>query len=85
MSKHSSRGKEWDRVRAAVLIRDNHLCQYCLQQGTRTQATHVDHVLAKALGGTDAMDNLVASCAPCNLKKGSKQVIRTTFTNARWF
>lgn len=35
---------------------------------------HIDHVLAVANGGTDALDNLVVACKPCNLSKGSKTV-----------
>ncbi|KXZ53481.1 hypothetical protein GPECTOR_7g931 [Gonium pectorale] len=30
-----------------------------------------DHVMARARGGSDAWDNLVVCCTPCNARKGS--------------
>ena len=30
---------------------------------------HVDHVIPRAQGGTDELDNLVTACPPCNLAK----------------
>lgn len=33
---------------------------------------HVDHITPRALGGTDAPDNLQALCHSCNLVKGAK-------------
>jgi hypothetical protein len=32
---------------------------------------HVDHIIARQHGGTDASDNLALSCYHCNLHKGS--------------
>lgn len=32
----------------------------------------IDHVLARANGGTDDLENLAASCGPCNAKKGAR-------------
>src|SRR5690606_22564377 len=56
----------WRRVKARVLRRDRHLCFYC-----GGHATTVDHVRPVSRGG-DPFDerNLVASCVPCNLRKG---------------
>jgi hypothetical protein len=34
------------------------------------EATHVDHVIPRRLGGDDSMDNLQALCKRCNLAKG---------------
>ena len=33
-------------------------------------ATTVDHYVARALGGSDHIDNLIPACGPCNSKKG---------------
>lgn len=33
---------------------------------------HVDHVISRRLGGTDKVQNLMPSCAPCNQEKGSR-------------
>ncbi len=53
-------------TRRAVFARDGWECQYC---GTRSQLT-VDHVIPRSKGGTSDWDNIVASCAPCNRRKG---------------
>ena len=53
-------------TRRAVFARDGWTCQYC---GARSNLT-VDHVIPKSKGGTSSWDNIVASCAPCNRRKG---------------
>jgi 5-methylcytosine-specific restriction endonuclease McrA len=53
-------------TRRAVFARDSWTCQYC---GARSNLT-VDHVIPKSKGGGSSWDNIVASCAPCNRRKG---------------
>jgi 5-methylcytosine-specific restriction endonuclease McrA len=53
-------------TRRAVFARDGWECQYC---GCRSQLT-VDHVIPRSKGGTSDWENIVASCAPCNRRKG---------------
>jgi len=53
-------------TRRAVFARDGWACQYC---GTRSSLT-VDHVIPRSKGGASTWDNIVASCAPCNRRKG---------------
>jgi len=55
----------WRKIRSRVLTRDQHTCQRC-----GLEATHVDHIIPRRLGGDDGMDNLQALCKPCNLSKG---------------
>ncbi|WP_241616848.1 HNH endonuclease [Rosenbergiella epipactidis] len=62
-------GSKWDNIRARVLKRDNYLCQSCMQEGKVVAATTVDHIIAKAHGGTDADSNLQALCWPCHRRK----------------
>lgn len=57
-------GRPWRRIRDAVMKRDQHLCQACRRDGRLTLATQVDHILAKARGGTDDQANLEAICGP---------------------
>ncbi len=54
-------------TRRAVFARDNWTCQYC---GARSQLT-VDHVVPRSKGGSSTWENIVASCAPCNRRKGN--------------
>jgi 5-methylcytosine-specific restriction endonuclease McrA len=53
-------------TRRAVFARDGWTCQYC---GSRSTLT-VDHVVPKSKGGGSNWENIVASCAPCNRRKG---------------
>lgn len=80
MSEHSSRGTEWNKKRAIVLDRDGHKCVVC-----GSPATHVDHIVPKAAGGSDELSNLQAMCATHNLKKGSKTVVRGTYWDKAMF
>ena len=54
-------------TRRAVFARDDWTCQYC---GSRSNLT-VDHVVPRSKGGSSSWDNIVASCAPCNRRKGN--------------
>jgi 5-methylcytosine-specific restriction endonuclease McrA len=53
-------------TRRAVFARDNWTCQYC---GAKQHLT-VDHVIPRSKGGSSDWTNIVASCAPCNRRKG---------------
>jgi 5-methylcytosine-specific restriction endonuclease McrA len=53
-------------TRRAVFARDGWACQYC---GSRSNLT-VDHVIPRSKGGDSTWENIVASCAPCNRRKG---------------
>jgi 5-methylcytosine-specific restriction endonuclease McrA len=59
--------RQWRSIRSRVLRRDQFICFYCGQE-----ATTVDHVIPRRLGGLDSDDNLVASCSKCNLVKGGR-------------
>jgi 5-methylcytosine-specific restriction endonuclease McrA len=54
-------------TRRAVFARDEWTCQYC---GSRSNLT-VDHVVPRSKGGSSSWENIVASCAPCNRRKGN--------------
>ena len=54
-------------TRRAVFARDDWTCQYC---GARSNLT-VDHVIPRSKGGASSWENIVASCAPCNRRKGN--------------
>jgi len=62
--RHSHRRKI---TRRAVFARDDWTCQYC---GSRSNLT-VDHVIPRSKGGSSDWENIVASCAPCNRRKGN--------------
>jgi 5-methylcytosine-specific restriction endonuclease McrA len=55
-------------TRRAVFARDGWSCQYC---GSGSNLT-VDHVVPRSKGGASTWDNIVASCAPCNRRKGDR-------------
>jgi len=54
--------------RRAVFARDGYSCQYC---GAQSHLT-VDHVVPRSRGGGSGWDNVVTSCAPCNVRKADR-------------
>lgn len=66
-------GAAWRKLRLRILARDCYLCQPCLVKGRTTPATHVDHILAKAHGGTDDDGNLRAICRDCHDRKSIEE------------
>lgn len=65
--------RAWRRTVAAVLARDRYVCRM-RRDGHRcgAVATTANHVIPRRLGGTDAMSNLEAACAPCNMADGGR-------------
>lgn len=55
-------------TRRAVFARDSWTCQYCGSRGHLT----VDHVIPRSRGGQSVWENIVASCASCNRRKGDR-------------
>jgi 5-methylcytosine-specific restriction endonuclease McrA len=64
---HMPRAEKRRLSRRAVLARDGFRCQYC---GTTRHLT-VDHVIPRSRGGSSSWENVVTSCAPCNVRKGA--------------
>ncbi|MCC1491628.1 HNH endonuclease [Cognatishimia sp. F0-27] len=62
-------------TRFNLFLRDEFRCQYC---GSRGELTF-DHVVPRAAGGRTSWENVVAACAPCNLRKGSKSLRQVGF------
>lgn len=58
-------------VRFAVLRRDGFRCVYCGATAAEKKL-HVDHVYPRSHGGSDDMENLVASCDECNIGKSNR-------------
>lgn len=62
-------GNDWDKLRLVILERDEGLCQICIKEDVITRATHIDHIVPKAKGGTNAHSNLQALCKRCHDRK----------------
>lgn len=62
-------GGSWQRLRAKALARDKYLCQPHMRAGFAVPAVDVDHILAKANGGTDVLTNLEGVCSSCHKLK----------------
>ena len=54
--------------RRALFARDGHRCVYCGSAGRLT----LDHVVPRSRGGKSVWENIVASCASCNRRKGNR-------------
>lgn len=57
------------RRRADVWDKSGGLCYYCGKVLHPIRDFHVDHFISQGCGGTDDMENLVASCRACNWQK----------------
>ncbi len=57
-------------TRFNLFLRDEFRCQYCDGKGELT----FDHVVPRSKGGITSWENVVAACATCNLRKGSKSL-----------
>ena len=55
--------------RRALFARDGWRCVYCGTSGGRLT---LDHVVPRSRGGGSVWENVVTSCAPCNLRKGNR-------------
>lgn len=55
-------------TRFNVFLRDHFVCQYCGQPDELT----FDHVIPRRAGGRTTWENVVAACAPCNIRKGGR-------------
>ena len=58
-------GRRWRRLRLWVLARQ----PICAMPGCGKPAEHVDHVVPKAQGGSDDIENLQALCPACHSRK----------------
>ena len=60
-------------TRTQVRERAHNACEYCHlhQDDSPLAALHVEHVIPKAHGETDELDNLALACIDCNLYKGT--------------
>ena len=57
--------------RRALFARDGWRCQYC---GSDSGKLTLDHVVPRSRGGESSWENVVTSCAPCNLRKGNRML-----------
>ncbi|HEJ0068212.1 TPA: HNH endonuclease [Citrobacter koseri] len=69
-------GTAWDRRRIRILKRDKGLCQNCLRNGLVVAGKAVDHIKAKAHGGTDDDSNLELICHACHKAKTARERLK---------
>ena len=66
---HVPRAAQRKISRRALFARDGWRCVYC---GTAAGRLTLDHVVPRSRGGDSVWENVVTSCAPCNLRKGNR-------------
>ncbi len=59
-------------TRTRVRERAGNRCEYCQlhQDDSPLAVLHVEHIIPKAHGGADNLENLALACIDCNLHKG---------------
>jgi 5-methylcytosine-specific restriction endonuclease McrA len=63
--------------RRVLFARDGWQCAYC---GSSSNRLTLDHIVPRSRGGTSVWENVVASCAPCNHRKGDRLLEETTMS-----
>ena len=62
------------KLRFEILKRDNFMCQYCGRSPRKNKCRlQIDHIIPKAKGGGDDINNLITSCEECN--QGKKDIL----------
>ncbi len=61
--------RAWYAMRQRVLVRDAWACQECGRVCADKREAHVDHIMPKAQGGLDVMENLRTLCIKCHGRK----------------
>lgn len=78
-SNHQPTG-QWIRAdkRLAIYLRDHFACLYCLRDLHDADPADItlDHLLAKADGGSNNESNLVTSCRACNCRRQDQPLSR---------
>jgi len=67
----AERAKMTPQLRYEVIRRDGHRCRCCGASVSTGAVLHVDHIIAVALGGQTAIDNLQTLCSACNQGKAA--------------
>jgi hypothetical protein len=58
-------------TRRLVRERAGERCEYCRYPQSNSELLHhIEHIIARQHGGSDALDNLALACHRCNLRKG---------------
>ncbi|HLF69291.1 MAG TPA: HNH endonuclease [Gaiellaceae bacterium] len=63
--------------RRVLFARDGWQCAYC---GSNSNRLTLDHIVPRSRGGASVWENVVASCAPCNHRKGDRLLEETSMT-----
>jgi 5-methylcytosine-specific restriction protein A len=69
---------KWQRIAAIVRARCDYTCQVCGWRNpfpyphAANRQMDIDHIIPRARGGTNDVDNLQLLCSTCNGKKGSR-------------
>ena len=58
-------------MREYLLEKWNRTCAYC---GAKNVPLQIEHIQARANGGSDRVANLTLACEPCNVRKGTHDV-----------
>ena len=61
---------DWE-LREYLLVRHHHTCAYC-NGLSGDPVLEKEHIVAKSLGGSNRLSNLVIACRSCNKHKGNK-------------
>lgn len=77
------RQRERRRLVRTLLVRDGDQCWLCTRPISRGRET-LEHLIAQALGGTDALENLVLCHHGCNVHLKDRPLEQKLKMRAKW-
>lgn len=63
--------QEGQRIKSKIIKHQCYLCYHC-KGPLNIGSAEIDHLVPLALGGSNNISNLYASCRPCNRSKGNR-------------
>lgn len=66
ISEMTGRNEDWSDRRDRVMQRDGYRCQECGERFADSRPLEAAHIVARADGGSDAMENLRTLCIACH-------------------
>ena len=63
------------RRRSGMLWYNGKVCAYCGMEAEHKRDMTVDHIIARADGGTNLLSNLQLLCCPCNQRKNKIETL----------
>ncbi len=70
---------KYTNIKEELIKKNGNRCSICGRKFEDGEKVDIDHIMPKALGGKDTIDNLQLTCRICNIKKSDKLIYSKAF------